>query len=313
MTAHRRALFWLCLFLPVWGSTFALMDGGLERLRPHLPPGAHDRVAPVFFLFLRFLPTLPLLPLVFPGILRKIDRRSIRHGFLLSLPWYSGFLLQLFGIQDSTPTIAAFLSGLFVMFVPFGQWIGGNRRPTAGTALGVAFAVLGMAVMTDPFGGGFGSGETFAAVSAVCFAVHILWTDRFSRESSAETLTAGLMFWGTVYSGLLTAALPGGAAAFRPETLRGIATDLPLLGILGWLASVASVGALFVVNRFQREIDPARAALLYTLEPAIAAVFSWLGRGEPMTLPKIAGGGIILAGNVLAETQSTQSRAEGAE
>ena len=313
LTSSRRALFWLGLSLPVWGATFALMDDAIGRLHTHLPAGVHDRVAPTFLLFLRFLLTLPLLPFVFPGFLRRLDRRAIRLGFLLSLPWYGGFLLQLYGIQDSTPTVAAFLTSLYVVFVPLVQRIGGRRRLTPGTALGVVFAVVGLAVMTDPFGGGFGMGEAFSALCAVSFTFHILWTDRFSRQASPEALTAGLMFWGTVYSGLLTLVLPGGAAAFRPGTLGGVVSDVPLMGNLAFLSVIASIGCLYVVNRFQNSLPPARAALLYTMEPIFAALISWAWWGEPMTLRKIAGGGIILAGNVLAETQISQIKMDSTE
>ena len=59
--------------------------------------------------------------------------------------------------------------------------------------------------------------------------------------------------------------------------------------------------ALTLINVFQREMDPVRAAILYALEPiwttVIAAI---LGLGLPGFWLWI-GGGALLTGNVIAE------------
>ena len=299
--ADRKALVWLFLMLPVWGTTFPLMQIGIRDIASHLPPGGHPRIAPTLLLFLRFLIALPVILLLWRDLPRRLDRRTVRSGFLLSLPWYGGFILQIFGIQDSTPAISAFLTSLYVVVVPVISRIL-FREPMRGRVLvGIAVAVLGLGVMTDPFAGRFGWGEGLSALCAVSFAVHILLTDRLSREASAEGLTLGLMFWGSVYSLALLLVLPGGAAALAPAVLCGITTDGRIAANLAFLAVIASVLALYVVNAHQKSVTPARAALLYTLEPVFAAGFSWWLAQEELTAGKLAGGALILAGNFIAE------------
>jgi drug/metabolite transporter (DMT)-like permease len=48
-------------------------------------------------------------------------------------------------------------------------------------------------------------------------------------------------------------------------------------------------------------MSSARAALIFCFEPLFAAVTAWLVQGETLSLVQWAGGGLILAGMVLAE------------
>jgi drug/metabolite transporter (DMT)-like permease len=63
----------------------------------------------------------------------------------------------------------------------------------------------------------------------------------------------------------------------------------------------ATVLALSLMNVFQREIDPVRAAILYALEP-IWATFAALIAGMDQLTPWLwVGGSVLLAGNLVAE------------
>jgi drug/metabolite transporter (DMT)-like permease len=62
-----------------------------------------------------------------------------------------------------------------------------------------------------------------------------------------------------------------------------------------------SLVAITILNRFQRDIAPTRAAVLYTMEPVFAAVFAASFVGEEMTPRKLLGGAIIIGGNLVCE------------
>ena len=122
---------------------------------------------------------------------------------------------------------------------------------------------------------------------------------------SRYTLFAAMFF---LWTGLL--ALPGLigvnphaaiAALFRADL------QLPIWG----LVIVSTLLTLIVLVHFQPRLDPNRAALLYVLEPAFAAVFAASIHGEPFEGFKLVGCLMILAANVLVELPKPTLRAAG--
>ena len=90
-----------------------------------------------------------------------------------------------------------------------------------------------------------------------------------------------------------------------------------LAGALGYTAVLATAVALLWQMRAQRYMSSARAALIFCVEPLFAALASWVWFGELLSPLQWTGGGLILAGMVLAEIpvhgmpSSVQRRAPG--
>jgi drug/metabolite transporter (DMT)-like permease len=62
-----------------------------------------------------------------------------------------------------------------------------------------------------------------------------------------------------------------------------------------------TAGAFFVMNWGQRHTTAVRAALIFSLEPVTAALFSAWYWKEPLGPYELAGGGLIVLGVVLGE------------
>jgi drug/metabolite transporter (DMT)-like permease len=62
-----------------------------------------------------------------------------------------------------------------------------------------------------------------------------------------------------------------------------------------------TAGAFFVMNWAQRHTTAVRAALIYSLEPLAAALFSHVYGGEPLGPMDWAGGGLIVLAVVAGE------------
>jgi drug/metabolite transporter (DMT)-like permease len=62
-----------------------------------------------------------------------------------------------------------------------------------------------------------------------------------------------------------------------------------------------TAGAFVVMNWAQRHTSAVRAALIYSLEPVAAALFSWRFGGEVLAPGQILGGALIVAGVVVGE------------
>jgi len=66
-------------------------------------------------------------------------------------------------------------------------------------------------------------------------------------------------------------------------------------------ALFATVYAFWAMTTFQNRTTPTRAALIYTLEPVFAAIFSIWIAGDRLTAIGWVGGGLIVAGMFFAE------------
>ena len=241
----------------------------------------------------RFLFAAALL-LPWPRVYRAVTRPLAGDAFWLALPSAAGYLLQAAGMHDLEAGTNAFLTSLYTPLTPLLAWLFLRRRPRVRIAAAVAVAMAGVAILTGPTGLGFGLSEALVVAGAFCWAIQILLIDRLARRHETAPFTGMFFLW----TGLL--ALPGlaftdphaaFAALLRPEL------QLPIWG----LVIVSTVLTLIVLVHFQPSLDPSRAALLYVLEPAFAAVFAALLHGEPFEGFKLAGCLMILLASVIAE------------
>ncbi len=77
--------------------------------------------------------------------------------------------------------------------------------------------------------------------------------------------------------------------------------DARSAGVNLFLAVFPTLSAFFIQMHAQRSTNPVKVSLIFSLEPAFAAVFAWtLGR-EPFRAASAAGGGLIIAAMMLGE------------
>jgi drug/metabolite transporter (DMT)-like permease len=292
MSTERRATLWLLLATVFWGSSFFSMQLGVTGVSA----ATGGTAAPTAFLFFRFLVAAALFPLAFPGVLRALSWRAAAGGLLLSIPFYAGFILQATGLRFTPPSVSAFLTGLTVAFTPALGRLAFRERLRWSHVGGSAVALAGVYVLTDPAGGRFGAGEALTAACAVAFALHIQLTNVVTRRADPVGVTWVLFLAATGFAGITLAIL-----GTSPGALARALGERHVAWTVFHNATLNSIAAIYILNRFQRDVAPTRAAILYTLEPIFAAFFAVLLAGEPMTARKALGGAIIVAGNLVCE------------
>ncbi|MBI5480399.1 MAG: DMT family transporter [Deltaproteobacteria bacterium] len=298
----RLATVMLTVTCLCWGSTFLLMKLGAERIRAI--GGLRDGlVASALFLLVRFALAAVLTPLCIPRAWRRLDGAAWRHGFLLSLPFSAGFILQVFGLaqDDVTPSQSAFLTSLFVVATPILDGVIRRRRPTLGVLAGVALATLGAAFIQGPPRGGLSLGAWATIACAVVFAGHILLTDHSTRRADPMALTFTTLVLSTLWMLLALLALPGGAAVLRPALVGRLLLDPVFAGAMAVCTLLATVVALALLNRWQKELSPSRAAIVYTSEPVFATLVSIAAGRERLAFWLFFGAAMILAANLAVE------------
>lgn len=285
MTAQRRAEVLLLSATVIWGSTFVVTKGIL------------DVTTPLIYTSVRFILGAALTALLFARRIMAIRRGVLLPGVILGFLLFTGFAFQTVGLQYTTASKSAFFTGMLVVFTPIlhtaaQRWL--SVRPKgllAGNILGVLLSATGLFLLTSPEGSEFNAGDAMTLLSAALFAVYIVYLDSLQDRVEAMALT---------FIVFLSCGLMGGLAAGLWEDVRitpGPAFFLPL----AYLTVFATVIALGIQNRYQADTTPTRAAVIFSLEPVLAALFAYLARGERLGAVGIAGAGVIFAGLLLSE------------
>lgn len=224
-----------------------------------------------------------------------------RAGGVLGLLLFVGFVLQTFGLEDTTPARSAFITGLTVILVPFVSTALSRRLPPASAALGAGLAVLGLARLTglsvDAAPGPISRGDLLTLAATVAYAFHIVLTERAASRAPATALVTVQL---AVTAGLSAACVPLGEQRFE-ATLR-------LLGALVLTGVFASAMAISVQTWAQARTSAVRAALIFALEPVFAALTSHALARERIGEAELSGGALILAGIVASELGALRRR-----
>ncbi|MCC7014413.1 MAG: DMT family transporter [Planctomycetes bacterium] len=308
----RAVLALLCVTV-LWGWTFVWMKQALDTTRAVLgPEGVACGIG--LFMTLRFgLAALAMLAL--PAVRADLTPGAWRGGLWIGLALLGGFLLQMFGLTGVSPAVSAFLTSLYVLFTALLNALRERKPPHAALMLGALLATFGAGFIGGPppqvtrwFGAGsssdaagFGRAEWLTIGCAFVFAVHILVTDAWTKREKPLPVTF-TQFVVVAIGGALTLALARWNTSLAPgATLWALLAErgfwLPLL----LSSSLATVLALSLMNLFQRDLDPVRAAIVYAIEPVWASLVGIALGYEHPTHWLWVGGSALLAGNLIAE------------
>ncbi len=275
------AEFLLATVTVFWGGTFPVVKDAIGQ------------VPVLCFLWIRFALAAALLAAMARGQILRLGRRGWGRGMFLGTLLFLSYLFQTFGLERTTAANAGFLTGLNVVWVPLlaGPLLG--KRPGPGAKLGTVLAVVGLWLLTGSAPWNLGTGDLLVLLCSVFVALHVLGLDALTAGVDARALTF-------VQVATMAGLAGVGSLAFEPVTWPRT-WSAGLAGAVLITAVFATVYAFWIMTTYQRYTTPARAALIYTLEPVFAALFSvWLA-GERLTPAAWAGGLLIVAGTLAAE------------
>jgi len=308
----KRAIAALLIVTIIWGWTFVWMKEALETSEAQL--GTQGMVAAVgLFMMVRFGMAAVLVPVVLPGARKGLTAQAWIDGAWLAAILLSAFLLQMFGLQGVSPAVSAFLTSLYVAFTAILSRFNSRSPISRSLVIGVAMATVGSGFISGPPQLHFDLPEWLTVLCALLFAVHILATDFITKRTSPVLVSLTTFFWVTIGSAITLAVgmwLEPSIDTVALKTLLaspGFYKPAALTSILGTLV------ALSLLNQFQRELDPVRAAILYALEPVWASLIALsIGMGT-IDSWLLFGGGALLLGNLVAELGTKKEDRENSE
>ncbi|MEC9491582.1 DMT family transporter [Flexistipes sp.] len=273
------SLFFVAL---LWGSTFIIIKESLESMSPYL------------FNFYRFLIASVLLIILSIIFKRKYKRGVIKGGCILGSALFLTFTFQTVGIGLAPASIAGFLTGLNIVFVPILSTVFLKKYPHPMSWVGVCVSLAGLFYITSGSGFSFSKGEIILLLNAFFLAVHVILTDYYSRKFSAFELTTVQMTFIAFASFILILLMDSGNFNFIPDVQNIFA--LMLTGVF------ATVVAFFIQTSMQKYTTPTKVAIILSMEPVSAPFFGYFIAGEILKIKQYIGAFLMFSAMIIAET-----------
>lgn len=270
----------------LWGGTFLLVHNVMSVS------------GPMFFVGLRFAAAALFVGVVSARALPGLTFTELKAGILIGVSIMLGYGLQTMGLQTISSSQSAFITALYVPFVPLLQWLVLGRRPGLMPSIGICLAFTGLMLLAGPEGGSlhFSEGELVTLVSAVAIAGEIILISRYAGQVDVRRVTVVQLATASLLAFLM------------------IVPTQERLPDFSWLlvASAVGLGAMSAViqvamNWAQKSVSPTRATLIYAGEPVWAGIVGRLA-GERLPGVALLGGLLIVIAVVVSELKVRRPR-----
>jgi drug/metabolite transporter (DMT)-like permease len=267
-----------------YGATFVLVQDALER------------VTPVGFILLRFaVGALVLAPFAFARSWRRPRVAATPREFTwaciaFGVVAFIGYWFQNAGLEQTTTSNSAFITGLFVVFVPLIETVVLRKAPPANVLIAVVVSTFGLFLLTGA-DLSLNRGDMLTLGCAFFFGIWIYLGGRYAQRFDPIAITAAQL--------AIVALLAVPFAA-----IDGIGTiDAQVVAAVLVTGVLCSAIAFTMQLWGQRYVEPSRAAVILLFEPVVAGVIGyWVG--ERLGFTGYVGAVVILAGILLAESRS---------
>ena len=257
----------------LWGGSFLLTKLALQHM------------SATNFLFLRFaVAAVFLLPgLVWYGT--PFKQRTVIQGIWLGLLQVGMMFLQTLGLATISPTLSAFLSGFFIVFVLFIRFIVQGVFPSIIDLFSSLLCLSGLALLTRSYGLGWELGVLYTLGAAFFVALHTYVLDEYASAGNPTLLTFMQMLTLTAFTGVVS-LLAGDSIQ--------IPTQLVSWGAILFCGIFCSSVAFWLQACAQQHLGAFQIAMLLMLEPVFATILTCGILGEQLSLQAYIGIAMIL-------------------
>lgn len=246
-----------------------------------------DAVTMVFYRF-----ALAALVLLIFLLIQK--RKIFEHVFK---GWFVGFFLamiyipQTIGLKYTSVSNSAFITGLFVAFVPLFYILFFKKFPHAIRLFAALLSLIGLWYLT----GGFNNlnyGDLITLINSVACALYFLFVDKYVKNQVDPLVLCFQQFFFVALVSLVWILVFG-----QSFVIRDIAGYQAVL----FLAFFATLYCFVVLNMVQKFMPPMKTVLICSLEPVFAALTAWTIGGENFVWRQGFGGLLIVLAMIISE------------
>jgi len=264
-----------------WGVTFLMVQEAIDS-------------TPVYsFLFFRFGLASILMFFIAYKYFKEINKQTILFGILLGSILFSAFATQTFGLAYTKSSIVAFITGLNVICVPFLAYFIFKDHVRRNVLIASIIAVVGLYLLTMSGELTLGYGEFLTLICAFLFALHIIFTGKFSKEVNVYLLVLFQLITVSILSLAFSLVLD--------DTTFNLNYDYTFFKAVIVTAVFATVYAFLIQTYMQQFTTATKTAVIFTMEPVSASIYGYFAGGEILTSIQITGAILIICATLVAE------------
>ena len=276
----------LCTF--IWGTTFIAQDTGM------------DNIGPFTFNAVRFfVGFLAIAPLVFLFEFKKfksefrLDFKTFAVlSFLIGLSLFLGSALQQVALLYTDVANAAFFTIFYVPMVPIIIFLFKKKSIHWSVWPSVVLCLIGGYLLTNFYDATVRLGDTLVVLGALFWSTHIIFTGIIVTKYNLP-LTLGAIQ--TLLVALFSFVIGFFYEEFVIEKILNEIDSILYAGIL-------SGGFAFVLQIYaQKNITPAPAAIIFSLEGVFATIAAWFLLNQILGINNLLGCFFILCGVLLSQ------------
>ena len=276
----------LCTF--IWGPTFIAQDTGM------------DNIGPFTFNAVRFfIGFLAITPLVFLFELKKYKsefksdiKTFINLTFLIGLSLFLGSALQQVALLYTDVANAAFFTIFYVPIVPIIIFLFKRTSIHWSVWPSVVLCLIGGYLLTNFYDATVRLGDSLVILGALFWSTHIIFTGIIVKKYDLPlTLGAAQTLIVALFSSLI-------ALIYEEFIYLDIMKEINSI----LYAGILSGGFAFVLQIYaQKNISPAPAAIIFSLEGVFATIAAWYILNQILDINNLLGCLFILCGVLLSQ------------
>ncbi len=276
----------LCTF--IWGTTFIAQDTGMDDIGPFTFNSVR--------FFVGFLAIVPLALMFEAKKLKKEFRFDTKTfvilSFLIGLSLFLGSALQQVALLYTDVANAAFFTIFYVPMVPIIIFIFKKDFLHWSVWPSVILCLIGGYLLTNFQDATVRLGDTLVVLGALFWSTHIIFTGMIVKKYNLP-LTIGAI------QTLLVALFSFIIGLFSEEfVIDNILNEMDSI----LYAGILSGGFAFVLQIYaQRNITPAPAAIIFSLEGVFATIAAWFLLNQILGINNLLGCFFILSGVLLSQ------------
>lgn len=289
MKKSLQGSLWLVLATIIWGSTFVAQSMGMDHIGPFTFQAVRCAMGALFL-----IPVAAVTDRFKKDgstfVKRWLDKKLWKAAVLCGIPLFVAAGLQQMGLVDTDAGKSAFLTAMYIVFVPL-IGIFRKKKPSKWVPLSVVLGVVGLYFLSCMGVTSISAGDLLLMGCAVAYAVQITCIDIFANEVDPVRLNC--------LSCLIVSAISAVVVVFT-ETPTWEAVS----GCWGALlyAGVLSMGIAYTLQILgQKHVEASTASLLMSLESVFAVLSGWIVLGDTMSVWESVGCVLIFAAIVISQ------------
>ncbi len=272
----------------IWGTTFIAQDTGMKVIGPYIFNSVR--------FFVGFLTLIPFYFLLEKKNTHKEVSKNYKKFFFLSilicLFLFFGTLFQQVALLYTDVANAAFFTIFYVPMVPIIVFFLFKKNIHWSVWPSVTLCVMGGYLLTNFHDATVRLGDTLVVLGAIFWSLHIIFVGKIIKEFNAPILIGLIQ---TIIVSLCSIIL---AIAFEDIIIKNILEQK--IQIL--YAGILSGGIAFVLQIYaQKNISPAPAAIIFSLEGVFATIAAWIILSQILNINNILGCVFILVGVLFSQ------------